>query len=144
MRGASTVLGGVCADLSQKCGKAALSYSTRSPIPESTPTTGSSIFMDLAGFPDLPERKNMGTKLEKLGAELAKARRKKAEWETRVKELERRYQQEENTEIHEMVHAANLTPDQLSQLLKRFAEQPLPDPDWMESLTGKEESTDEV
>lgn len=86
----------------------------------------------------------MGAKLEKLGAELAKARRKKAEWETRVKELERRYQQEENTEIHEMVHAANLTPDQLSQLLKRFAEQPLPDPDWMESLTGKEESTDEV
>lgn len=86
----------------------------------------------------------MGAKLEKLGAELAKARRKKAEWETRVKELERRYQQEENTEIHEMVHAANLTPDQLSQLLKRFAEQPLPDPDWMESLTYKEESTDEV
>ena len=86
----------------------------------------------------------MGTKLEKLGAELAKARRKKTEWETRVKELERRYQQEENTEIHEMVHAANLTPDQLSQLLKRFAEQPLPDPDWMESLTDKEESTDEV
>lgn len=86
----------------------------------------------------------MGTKLEKLGAELAKARRKKAEWETRVKELERRYQQEENTEIHEMVHAANLTPDQLSQLLKRFAEQPLPNPDWMESLTDKEESTDEV
>ena len=85
----------------------------------------------------------MGTKLEKLGAELAKARRKKAEWETRVKELERRYQQEENTEIHEMVHAANLTPDQLSQLLKRFAEQPLPNPDWMESLTDKEESTDE-
>ena len=29
MRGASTVLGGVCADLPQKCGKAALSYSTR-------------------------------------------------------------------------------------------------------------------
>ena len=86
----------------------------------------------------------MGAKLEKLGAELAKARRKKAEWETRVKELERRYQQEENTEIHEMVHAANLTPEQLSELLKRFAEQPLPDPDWMESLTDKEESTDEV
>ena len=86
----------------------------------------------------------MGTKLEKLGAELAKARRKKAEWETRVKELERRYQQAENTEIHEMVHAANLTPEQLSELLKRFAEQPLPDPVWMESLTDKEESTDEV
>ena len=100
--------------------------------------------MDLAEPLNLPERKNMGAKLEKLGAELAKARRKKAEWETRVKELERRYQQEENTEIHEMVHAANLTPDQLSELLKRFAEQPLPDPDWMESLTGKEESTDEV
>ena len=28
MRGASTVLGGDCADLPRKCGKAALSYST--------------------------------------------------------------------------------------------------------------------
>ena len=50
----------------------------------------------------------MGAKLEKLGAELQKARKKKAEWDAKVKDLERRYREEENSEIHEMVHAANL------------------------------------
>lgn len=57
----------------------------------------------------------MGAKLERLGAELAKARKKKEQWDSRVKDLERRYREEENSEIHEMVHAANLTPDQLSE-----------------------------
>ena len=42
----------------------------------------------------------MGAKLERLGAELAKARKKKAEWDSRVKDLERRYREEENSEIH--------------------------------------------
>ena len=70
----------------------------------------------------------MGAKLEKLGAELQKARRKKAEWDAKVKDLERRYREEENSEIHEMVHAANLTPDQLSELLKMFAEDSAPKP----------------
>ena len=37
----------------------------------------------------------MGAKLEKLGTELAKARKKKAEWDSRVKDLERRYREEE-------------------------------------------------
>ena len=32
----------------------------------------------------------------------------------KVKDLERRYREEENSEIHEMVHAANLNPEQLS------------------------------
>lgn len=59
----------------------------------------------------------MGAKLDRLGAELAKARKKKAEWDAKVKDLERRYREEENSEIHEMVHAANLNPDQLSELL---------------------------
>ena len=35
----------------------------------------------------------MGAKLERLGAELAKARKKKAEWDSRVKDLERRYRE---------------------------------------------------
>ena len=47
----------------------------------------------------LPERRTMGAKLERLGAELAKARKKKAEWDSRVKDLERRYREEENSEI---------------------------------------------
>ena len=58
----------------------------------------------------------MGAKLDRLGADLEKARKKRAEWDARVKDLERRYREEENSEIHEMVHAANLTPDQLEQL----------------------------
>ena len=42
----------------------------------------------------------MGAKLERLGAELAKARKKKAEWDSRVKDLERRYREEENSEMN--------------------------------------------
>ncbi len=63
----------------------------------------------------------MATKLERLGMELEKARAKRAEWEAKVKDLERRYREEENTEIHEMVHAANLTPGELAALIRLAA-----------------------
>ena len=63
----------------------------------------------------------MGAKLDRIGADLEKARRKRAEWDAKVKDLERRYREEENSEIHELVHAANLTPDQLCELLRMFA-----------------------
>ena len=42
-RGVSPVLGGVCANLLWKRSKAALSYSTPSPMPASTAAIGSSI-----------------------------------------------------------------------------------------------------
>lgn len=64
------------------------------------------------------------------------------EWDSRVKDLERRYREEENSEIHEMVHAANLTPDQLSELLKMFAEDSAPKPETIQSVT-EEETTHE-
>ena len=63
----------------------------------------------------------MSAKLDRIGADLEKARKKRAEWDARVKDLERRYRGEENSEIHEMVHAANLNPEQLSELLRMFA-----------------------
>lgn len=62
MKGASTVLGEVCANLSQKCDKAALSYSTISVTEKwsvlatpsnmltSTRPTGNSILPDSDGF----------------------------------------------------------------------------------------------
>lgn len=84
----------------------------------------------------------MGAKLEKLGAELAKARKKKAEWDSKVKDLERRYREEENSEIHEMVHAANLTPDQLSELLRMFAENAVPKPETIQSVTEEENANE--
>ena len=85
----------------------------------------------------------MGAKLEKLGAELQKARKKKAEWDAKVKDLERRYREEENSEIHEMVHAANLTPDQLSELLRLFAEDAAPKSATIQSI-NEEETAHEV
>ena len=61
------------------------------------------------------------TKLEKIGADLKRARVKQAEWTRRVKDLENRYREEENSVIHSMVHAANLTPEQLAQILELAA-----------------------
>ena len=53
MRGASTVLGGVCADLPQKCGKAALSYSTQSVTLQSIRPIGRAIFMRLEDYQEI-------------------------------------------------------------------------------------------
>lgn len=59
----------------------------------------------------------MSVKLDKIAAELEKARRKRDEWDVRVKELEQKYREQENTEIHDMVHAANLSLEQLAAVL---------------------------
>ena len=85
----------------------------------------------------------MGTKLDRLGADLAKARMKRDEWDKRVKDLERRYREEENSEIHEMVHAANLNPEQLSELLRMFATDMAPKPDTINTM-NKEEMQNEI
>ena len=86
----------------------------------------------------------MGVKLDKNGADLEKARRKRAEWDAKVKDLERRYREEENSEIHELVHAANLTPDQLSELLRMFAADMVPKPETINSMNEQEEMQDEI
>ncbi len=57
-------------------------------------------------------------RLSRLREELTKARRKRDEWEAKVKDLERRYKEAENTCIHEMVHAASLSPEQLAELIR--------------------------
>ena len=56
-------------------------------------------------------------RLKKLGAELEKARAKQAAWAEKVKDLERKYREAENTCIHEMVHAAHLTPEKLAAII---------------------------
>lgn len=45
--------------------------------------------------------------------------------------------------IHEMVHAANLTPDQLSELLRMFAADMAPKPDTINTM-NKEEPQNEI
>ena len=83
----------------------------------------------------------MGAKLDRIGADLEKARRKR---DAKVKDLERRYREEENSEIHELVHAANLTPDQLSELLRMFAADMVPKPETINSMNEQEEMQDEI
>ena len=80
----------------------------------------------------------MGDKIDRIGADLEKARRKRAEWDARVKEQERSYREEENSEIHDMVHAANLTPDQLSELLRMFASDMTPKPETINAINEEE------
>ena len=59
------------------------------------------------------------SKLKKIEADLKKARGKRDEWDRKVKDLERRYREAENTCIHDMVHATNLSPEDLAELIKK-------------------------
>lgn len=76
----------------------------------------------------------MSARLDKIGSDLAKARSKRDEWDRRTKELERKYREVENTEIQEMVHAANLTPDKLAELLQLFATDMVPKTETIDSI----------
>ena len=61
----------------------------------------------------------MADKLKKLGTELEKARSRRDEWDRKAKELEKKYIEEENTQIHDMVRAANLTPEELAVIIRK-------------------------
>ena len=82
----------------------------------------------------------MSARLDKIGSDLAKARAKRDEWDRRTKELERKYREVENSEIHDMVHAANLTPDQLAELLSMFATEMIPKAETINSVRETEET----
>ena len=60
----------------------------------------------------------MSKRLEMIAQELEKLRRKRTRMDEQIRELEDKYKETENTEIHEIVHAANLTPEQLAKVLK--------------------------
>jgi len=64
----------------------------------------------------------MSIRLDRLGEDRARALRKREEWDAKYKELDRLYKERENTEIHDIVHAANLTPDQLAILLQTLGQ----------------------
>lgn len=66
----------------------------------------------------------MSEKLDKIGADRDRAKEKRDQWDARYKELCQKYIQQENTEIHEMVRAQNLTPDQLADILKVLQSKP--------------------
>lgn len=59
------------------------------------------------------------TKLEKIDRELEKARSRLLEWQTKVKELEAKRIEEENTQIVGIVRSLNMSPEELAIFLKR-------------------------
>ena len=63
----------------------------------------------------------MAGKLDRIKKDLKRARDKRDEWDIKVKTLEQKYREAENTMIHEMVHAAKLTPKQLAKLIQQSA-----------------------
>lgn len=86
----------------------------------------------------------MLSRLEKYRNELEKARVKRNEWDGKVKDLERKCKEEENTTIHDMVHAANMTPEQLSRLLKMAAIQQVQGMGESSHTTEKDEIMEET
>ena len=59
----------------------------------------------------------MFERLEKVREELKRARAKRAEWDAKVKALEKKCAEMEKTCIHDMMVAAELTPEQLANLI---------------------------
>ncbi len=84
----------------------------------------------------------MSIKLEKIAAEREKARRKRDEWDEKVKEWDRKYQEQENAEICDVVHARNLTPEQLAEII-RIAQEGTPNPEKLSFLDNDEQEDNE-
>lgn len=63
----------------------------------------------------------MYEKLDKLRAELSKAKQRRAEADAKVKQLEQKLKDAENTQILADVGALKLTPEQLAQFLQMAA-----------------------
>ena len=92
----------------------------------------------------------MSEKLDKIGADRDRAKEKRDLWDSRYKELCQKYTQQENTEIHEMVRARNLTPDQLAEVLKALQGGLFPSPAAMPGAgapgmqAGRDNNTSEI
>ena len=68
----------------------------------------------------------MTKRRKKMEEELNKLLLKQTEIEERIMELQEQITEETNTEIHEMVHAAKLTPEQLAAVLASLKHGVLP------------------
>ena len=143
MRGASTVLGGVCADLPQKCGKAALSYSTPSVTRTLIQATGSNIFIVTGVYPDArKELLTMATnKLDRIERDIEKTKTKIAELQKQLRELEAAKTEQENLQIVQLVRGLNMTPQEFAAFVRGGALQapPAPQPEFEQEDNADEE-----
>ncbi len=58
------------------------------------------------------------SRLTRLREDLEKARKKRDDWEARVKDLERKYNEAEKVYVYGIFQTANLTPEQLADLIR--------------------------
>ena len=63
----------------------------------------------------------MSERLDKMRADLAKAKESRIQLNNRIELLERRIAEAEKVEVAEMVRTANVTPEQLAVLLRQAA-----------------------
>lgn len=63
-------------------------------------------------------------KIDKLDKELEKAREKAAEWQAKIRELEKQKQEEENSQIVQAVRSMKLTPAELLAFLNNPKDPP--------------------
>lgn len=82
----------------------------------------------------------MSEKLDRIGAERDRAKEKRDLWDAKYRELCQKYIQQENTEIHELVRAQNMTPDQLAQVLAMLKDA-LPGPEMVSPAPVTEQHT---
>lgn len=64
----------------------------------------------------------MSERLERIAAEIAKARKRREQMNVKVKELEEKYREVKNTEIQDIVAKAALTPEALEILIMRSSQ----------------------
>ena len=86
----------------------------------------------------------MSEKLEKLSREIEKAKERRVAIDKKIRELEEKFMEQENTEIHDMVREANLTPEQLAELIERSSHtRPQTKNNRLEDITETEDTNDE-
>ena len=78
-------------------------------------------------------RKHLEEALEKLLS-------RQEEIAAKIRETQEQIVEETNTEIHEIVHAANLTPEQLAEVLQLYKKGTIPG-NIEEIMTGEEEKS---
>ena len=78
------------------------------------------------------------TWLNKYRAELKKMKDKRVEMDNKIRDLERKCREEENTAIHDLVYEARMTPEQLAALIGMNGAEKL------NAINSKTEETEDV
>lgn len=81
----------------------------------------------------------MSAKLEKLGADLKRAKEKAEEWAKRAKELQAQYDEQEKTDLSDICRIYKMTPEKLKRLLESTGNG-LPDPKMAEAIEKEDNS----